>query len=298
MDWKKLGKKLLYPPVWLMAVLTVLSAAALTAVFLKGWDESPVAYAVYVLAFYTLSVVTLFCAIVLPKRYKQIKQKIYDNPLGNRYMTDIVFRTHVSLYTSLGINLLYVAVNVVSWFLYRSMWFICLAVYYVTLAVMRFLLVRYVRLNEIGANRHGELKRSILCSCILLTLNFFLAGAVLMIVYQNKGFEYHGMLIYVMAAYTFYITTNAIINLFKYRKLGSPVMTTAKIITFSAALVSMLSLETAMFSSFGGEMAAEDRRLMIILTGAGVSIAVITMSVCMILRCAKEIKESRSNENG
>ena len=51
MDWKRLAKKLLHPPVWLMAVLTVFSAAALTAVFLKGWDESPVAYAGYVLAF-------------------------------------------------------------------------------------------------------------------------------------------------------------------------------------------------------------------------------------------------------
>ena len=298
MDWKRLAKKLLHPPVWLMAVLTVFSAAALTAVFLKGWDESPVAYAVYVLAFYTLSVVTLFCAIVLPKQYKQIRQKIYDHPLGNRYMTDVVFRTHVSLYTSLGINLLYVAVNVASYFLYHSMWFICLAVYYVTLAVMRFLLLRYVRGNEIGANRYGELKSSILCSCILLTLNFFLSGAVLMIVYQNKGFQYHGMMIYVMAAYTFYITTNAIINLCKYRKLGSPVMTAAKIITFSAALVSMLSLETAMFSQFGEEMAEENKRLMLILTGAGVSVAVITMSVYMIARCAIEIKKIRSNEDG
>lgn len=298
MDWKKIGRKLLFPPVWVMILLVILSAIAVPYVLITGNTTSVLAYVTYVVSFYTLCVVCIFCVMVLPGRYRQIRQKIHDHPLGNRYLTDAVFRTHVSLYTSLGVNLLYVALNVVSYVLYRSMWFVCLAVYYVILALMRFLLVRYVRGNQIGTNRWGELKRSALCAWILLTLNFFLSGAVLMIVYQDKGFQYHGVLIYVMAAYTFYITTHAIIDLIKYRKYHSPVMTTAKMITFCAALVSMLSLETAMFSQFGAEMTLKDQRLMIMLTGAGVSIAVISVSVYMILRCAKEMKQIRSSKNG
>lgn len=298
MDWKKIGKKLLFPPVWVMALLTVLSAAALIAVFLKGWDATPIAYIVYVLAFYTLSVVTVFCAMVLPKQYQQIRQKILKHPLGNRYMTDKLFRTKISLNLSLGINLAYVAINVLSWYLYQSWWFVCLAVYYVILSVMRFLLVRYVRLNDIGANRYGELKRSLICSCVMLLLNFFLSGAVLMVVYQNRGFEYHGIMIYVMAMFTFYNATFAIIDLIKYRSFESPVMSTAKGISTAAALVSMLNLETAMFAEFGAEMAKEDQRLMIILTGAGISIAVIFMAIYMIVRCTKEIKKMRCSENG
>lgn len=298
MDWKKFGKKLLFPPVWLMAILTVLSAAALTFVFVRGLEESPVAYATYVVAFYTLSVVCVFCARVLPKRYKEIKQRIYSTPLGNRYMTDAAFRTHVSLNTSLGINLLYVGVNVLSFVLYSSSWFIVLALYYGILAVMRFLLLRYERKNGIGKDRTAELKSVTVCSSILLTLNFVLSGAVLMILYQNKGFEYHGMLIYVMASYTFYITTHAVIGLVKYRRLGSPVMTMAKIISLSAALVSMLSLETAMFSQFGQDMTTEAQRLMIALTGAGVSIIVVTMSVYMIVKSVNEIKNQKGNNNG
>jgi hypothetical protein len=38
MDWKNLSKKLLFPPIWLMAVLTILSAAALIFVFVKGLE--------------------------------------------------------------------------------------------------------------------------------------------------------------------------------------------------------------------------------------------------------------------
>ena len=291
MDWKKIGKKLLFPPIWSMIVLTVFSAIALAWVFMNGQEESPISYVIYVLAFYTLTVLCVFFSMVLPGRYRQIRQKIYDNPIGHKYMTDIVFRTHVSLYSSLGINILYVGVNILSFFLYRSMWFVVLAVYYGILAIMRFLLVRYVRKAGIGKDRLGELKRSRLCAMILLTVNFALSGAVLMILYQNKGFEYHGVLIYVMAAYTFYITTHAIIDLIKYRKYNSPIMTTTKVIALSAALVSMLSLETAMFSQFGADMAPENKWLMIALTGAGVSVTVVTMSIYMIVKSVKEIRK-------
>jgi len=298
MDWKKIGKKLLFPPVWLMILLTVLSAAGLVAVFVNGWDTAPVAYGIYVLAFYTLSVVTVFCVMVLPKQYGRIKEKVLANPLGNRYATDKIFRTKVSLNLSLGINLLYVAINVLSWYLYKSWWFVCLAVYYVILSVMRFLLVRYVRVNRIGANRYGELKRSLACSYIMLLLNFFLSGAVLMVVYQNRGYEYHGILIYVMAMYTFYTATHAIIELVKYRSFESPVMSTAKVISMGAALVSMLNLETAMFVEFGAEMAKKDQQLMIMLTGAGISITVIVMAVYLIVRSSKEMKKMRCEKNG
>ena len=298
MDWKKIGKKLLFPPVWLMVLLTVLCAAGLSVVFVNGWEMTAVAYAVYVLAFYTLSVVTMFCVMVLPRQYGKIKERVLANPLAKRYTTDSVFRTKVSLNLSLGINLVYVAINVLSWYLYQSWWFVCLAVYYVILSLMRFLLVRYVRVNSIGVDRYGELKRALACSCIMLLLNFFLSGAVLMVVYQNKGFQYHGIMIYVMALYTFYMATHAVINFVKYRSFESPVMVTAKVISLAAALVSVLNLETAMFAEFGADMAKKNQQLMIILTGAGISITVIVMAAYMIVRCTGQMKKIRSNEHG
>ena len=291
MDWKKTGKKLLFPPIWVQVILTVVSAAALITIFIKGWSETPIAYGVYVLAFYTLSTVTLFCCMVLPKKYRSIKQKIYDNPLGNRYMTDRAFRTKVSLNISLGINLVYVGLQLLQWRMFQSWWFVVLALYYSILSVMRFLLVRYVRRNTIGSSIRGEWKRSRICAYTLLLVNLSLSGAVLMILYQNRGYDYPGILIYVMAAYTFYATIHAIVDMVRYRKLGSPVMTTAKVVSLSSALVSMLNLETAMFSQFGKEMAEGDQRLMIVLTGAGISITVITLSVVLIRNANKALRK-------
>ena len=296
MDWKKIGKKLLFPPIWLMVILVIISAAALAFVFVKGMEQSIPAYIVYVLAFYTLSVVTVFCVMVLPKQYSTIKQKIYDNPLGNRYMTDRVFRTNISLSISFVISMLYVGINLWSWRMLQSCWFMVLAVYYVIMAVMRFLLVRYVRIQKIGTNILSEWKRSRICAYILLLINLSLSVAVLMILYQSKGYDYPGIMIYVMALYTFYSTIHAIVDIVKYHKLGSPVMSTAKIVSLSGALVSMLNLETAMFAQFGADMSMENQRSFIILTGAGVSITVVTLSAILIVNANKEIRRIKDGE--
>jgi len=296
MDWKKIGKKLLYPPIWLMVILVVASAVALTLVFVKGMEQSIPAYIVYVLAFYTLSVVCVFCVLVLPKQYGIIRQKIYDSPLGNQFMTDRVFRINVSLSVSFGISMLYVGINLWSWHMLKSYWFMVLAVYYVIMAVMRFLLVRYVRIQKIGTNILGEWKRSRICAYILLLINLSLSGAVLMILYQSKGYDYPGVMIYVMALYTFYSTIHAVVDIVKYRKLGSPIMSTAKIVSLSGALVSMLNLETAMFAQFGADMSPKNQRIFIILTGAGVSITVVTLSVILIVNANKEIRRIKDGK--
>lgn len=290
MDWKKIGKKLLLPPIWVMVILTILSAAALVTVFVKGWESAVVAYIVYVFSFYTLCVVSVFLFKVLPKKYHAIKQKIYENPFGNRYMTDKAFRTKVSLYAALGINLLYVALQGAQWYLFQSWWFVVLAAYYVILSMMRFLLLRYILNNPIGSSVLKEWRRSRFCAAILMLVNLCLSGAVLMILYENKGYDYPGVLIYVMALYTFYSTINAIVQMVKYRKFGSPIMSTAKVIALSAALMSMLNLETAMFSQFGADLAVESQRLMIILTGAGISIVVNAMSAVLIVKSTNEIQ--------
>ena len=296
MDWKKIGKKLLFPPIYLLVILVIVSAAALSLIFAKGLEQTIPAYIVYGLAFYTLSTVTVYCVLVLPKQYSTIKQNIYNHPFGNRYMTDEVFRTNISLCVSFGISMLYAGINLWSWYALQSYWFMVLAVYYVIMAVMRFLLVRYVRIQKIGTSILGEWKRSRSCAYILLLINLSLSGAVLMILYQHRGYDYPGVMIYVMALYTFYALTMSIVDMVKCRKMGSPVMSTAKIVSLSAAVVSLLNLETAMFAQFGADMSAEHQRIFIILTGAGVSITIVTLSVTLIGNANKEIRRIQNGQ--
>lgn len=294
--WKEIVKKLLYPPIWIVIVLTIICTFALVEIFVNGWEMTVLAYASYVLSFYTLCEICFICWKVLPGYYKVVKYKMHQNKYVDRYMTDAVFKSNVGLYRSLVINLIYVILNAVSGYIYQTYWFVIFAVYYAIIAMMRFLLVRYVAKNTIGNNHIGELKRARLCAYILMTVNLSLSGAVLMMVFFDRGFYYQGVLIYVIALYTFYITTTAIIDMVKYRKYKSPILSITKVIQMASALFSMLFLETAMFAQFGADMSKENKKIMIMVTGAGISIAVVSMAVYMIVRTTKELQQHKDNK--
>lgn len=295
-EWKKIGKKLIFPPIWLIVLLTVACTVALVEIFLNGWEMSILAYISYAISFYTLTVLCIACWKVFPGRYKEIKEKMHGNKYIDRYMTDAVFKSNVGLYRSFAINLIYVVINSVSAYIYQTNWFGIFAAYYAVIAIMRFLLVRYVMKHPIGENHLGELKRARLCAYILMTVNLSLSGAVLMMVFFDRGFQYQGFLIYVIAMYTFYITTTAIIDMVKYRKYKSPILSITKVIKLASALFSMLFLETAMFAQFGADTSEETKQLMIMLTGAGISIVVVAMAVFMIVQTSKEIKQYKNSK--
>lgn len=294
-DWKAIFRRLLFLPLWMIILLVVASGAALVSVFAKGWENYSVAYVVYIVSFYSLMVVCISCWKTFPRYYKNAKGKVYKNKYACRYLTDAAYKIHVSLYLSLGINLLYIATNAVSAFVYNTVWFGLFAVYYAVMAIMRFLLVIYVKRVGIGNDLIGELKHSRLCAYILMVVNLVLSGAVLMMVYNDRGFEYHGILIYVMAMYAFWVTTTAIIDLFRYGKYNSPIMFTSKAIKLAAAMVSMLSLETAMFSQFGQDESTEMQQIMIMATGGGIAVIVTVMSAYIIIHNTKGIRKLKNN---
>ncbi len=297
--WKAVLNRILFPPLFIILLLTAFSAAALVVVFVNGLSETAIAYAVYPISAYSLTVFSIACAKTIPEKYMQIKEKAYKNKYIYRYLTDRVFKLRVDLYRSLTFNIMYVAFNVVSSFIYDTAWFSIFAGYYGIMAIMRFLLVRYAKNNEIeiGKVRIGEYKRSRVCAFLLIAITSSLSSAVVMMILFDRGFEYKGLLIYVMAAYTFYITTMSIIDFIRCRKYNSPIIATSAAIRLAAALGSMLFLETAMFAQFGAPGSREIQHAIIMLTGDGISAIVIAMAVVMIIRSTKAIRRIRKEEN-
>lgn len=143
-----------------------------------------------------------------------------------------------------------------------------------------------------------EYKRYRLCGIMLLIMNQALTGIVIFMVHHNKGFDYPRLLIYAMAMYSFYSIITAAINLVKFRKHGSPILSAAKVINLVAAMVSVLSMETAMLAQFGGDNDFEFRSLMTGLTGGGVCIAVIAMAAFMLWKSSQQLKKLRIYEKG
>lgn len=284
---KSVIKKLLFPYIPVIFICAPVAAALLIYTFVCGRDDTPIGYFSYLFSAYAL---TIIC-VRIPTAVKYISRQMHQNKTVYRYLTDIPFRMRVSLYMSLGINAIYAAVKLFTGIYYGSVWFVTLSVYYIMLAIMRFLLLRHVNGNTIGTNYIAELKRYRVCGGILLGMNAALSGMAALVVIENKGFQYAGFLIYAMAAYTFYTTIISVINVIKYRRLNSPVMSAAKAINLAAALVSMLSLETAMLAQFGDDEIF--RRNITAITSAAVCTTVLGIAVFMIASSTVRLNKDR-----
>lgn len=295
---KAVLKKIFFLPPLPTVLIAVLSFI-FVFIMLGTGEDSVLSYSAYILSAYAMIITVTGSFRIIEAVRNGIHElspikKLYSIPLGKRLIEDAVFRSEIALHGGLVINLLYAILNLFSGLTYQSTWFIALAFYYTLLSVMRAVLVRYVHRNSVGENIISEFKRYRACGIILLLMNQALVGIIIYMVTQNRGFSYPGVMIYAMAMYTFYITISAIINVVKFRKRGSPLLSAAKVISLTAALVSMLSLETAMLTQFGSDQPGF-RRLMLGASGGVVFLIVLTMAVYMIVRSTKQIRKLKDN---
>ena len=160
---------------------------------------------------------------------------------------------------------------------------------------MRFFLLRDVK-GELDNNVSSQWKRYRFCGILLILMNVALGGIVFLIVYQNKGFSYHYIYTIGMAAFTFLMTSLAIKNFISYRKHQYPLISAVKYIGLASALVSMLSLETALLNAFGKENDVVFRDVMTAITGGVICVIVLAIGVYMVIRSTQQLKNCEINQ--
>ena len=296
MDWKKLGKALLFPHIAIMIILVPIATVLLVGSMVFVGTESVIAIISYVLAAYTL---TVWC-FKIPYLIKFFKTFKDENKYARRWQDDPRLRVNVSLYGSLAWNALYGLFQLWLGFYHHTFWFYSLGAYYICLAVMRFFLVRHTSKYAPGENMQTELVKYRACGWIFLLMNLALALIIFFMVYWNRTFEHHMITAIAMAAYTFTALTTAIINVIKYRKYHSPVYSASRVISLAAALVSMLTLESTMLTTFGDEtMTATAQKWMLGATGGAISVLIVATAIYMIVIGTKKLKQLNAEvENG
>ena len=101
-----------------------------------------------------------------------------------------------------------------------------------------------------------------------------------------------------IAAYTFTALTIAIVGLVKFRKYKSPVYSASKAVSLAAALVSVLTLEATMLTTFGGETITDSvRKLFLSLSGGMISAFIVAMSLYMIISATGELKKQEEKKD-
>lgn len=293
MDWKKIGKAILFPHIAIMIILIPIATGFLMfSMVYIGTDAIP-SYISYVIAAYTL---TVWC-FRIPQLIHSIKTFKNENQYAQLWLSDTRLRINVSLYSSLIWNTAYAVFQLVLGFWHHTFWYSSLAGYYICLAVMRFFLAQYTRKHKTGEKMREELIRYRNCGIVFLLMNLALSMIVFFMVYWNKTFEHHEITTIAMAAYTFGSMTIAVINVVKYRKYNSPVYSASKAISLAAACVSMLTLESTMLNTFSdGTMTLTDSRFMLGATGAVICLFIVTMAVYMIIQSSKKLKMLKMEE--
>ena len=296
MDWKKLGKALLFPHIVIMILLVPIATVLLVGSMVFVGTESVIAYISYVLAAYTL---TVWC-FKIPYLIKFLKTFKDENKYARKWQDDTRLRVNVSLYGSLAWNALYGLFQLWLGFYHHTFWFYSLGAYYICLGVMRFFLVRHTSKYAPGEKMQTELKKYRTCGCVFLVMNLALALIIFFMVYWNRTFEHHMITAIAMAAYTFTALTTAIVNVVRYRKYNSPVFSASKAISLAAALVSMLTLESTMLTTFSdGTMTATTQKWMLGATGGTISVLIVATAIYMIVVGTKKLKQLKPEvENG
>ena len=296
MDWKKLGKALLYPKTVLMILLVPIAAALLVGSMVFVGTESAIAYVSYVLAAYTLAV---WC-MKIPNVIRFFKRFKMENKYAQKWFNDTRLRVNVSLYGSFVWNAMYGVFQLWLGIYHRTFWFSSLGAYYICLGAMRFFLLRHTKKYAPGERMRTELIKYRACGWVFLVMNLALALIVFFMIYWNRTFRHHMITTIAMAAYTFTSFSMAIVNVVKYKKYNSPVFSASKAISFAAACVSMLTLTSTMLTTFSdGTMDVLTQKMMLGSVGIAVSGVVVTMAIYMIAQSTKKLKKINTEvQNG
>lgn len=289
-------KRIFNPANWMLFIISVVSYTALIFIFVYEKTESILAYLIYGMSAYSF---TAFC-IALPEAIRKAAQKIQrsrmmkwllSSKIADRYRSDLAFRGNISIYQGMASNFLYMIFRAVTGIYYASVWFISIAVYYLILGAIRaYLVICY---------KQRDNKDETICyrntAWSLFLLNIPMGGMIALMIRTNSGFSYPGYVIYLSALYTFCTLIIAVRNVIKFRKVGSPILSAAKVLNFIAAMMSILGLQTAMISQFSTN--GEDyRKMMNTITGGFVYGIVLVIAIYMLLRSRNIRKDAKRSE--
>ncbi len=292
MMWKKLFDKVLFPHIAILIILLP-TAAVLLAYAVLAEANDIVVYGSYVLSAYTL---TVWCVRVL-RIIRFCRSFKKENKYARLWFGDERLRVNVSLGISFVWNAAYSFLQLWLGWKNDSLWYYSLAIYYILLASMRFFLAAHTRKFRAGEQMRAELMRYRACGIIFLIMNVAISVMIFYMAYLNRS-EDHGEIITIaMAAYTFTTFFIAICNIVRYGRYNSPVYSASKAISFAAACVSMLTLESSMLNTFNKEQTSDVmRKIFLMSSGIAVSTFIITMAIYMIITGTKKLKLLKAKE--
>jgi len=159
----------------------------------------------------------------------------------------------------------------------HSWWFVALAAYYIVLAVMRFSVLLSLRGTEPETERFVMRFSGGMC----LFLSVTLAGITYLSLLDERGTQYHEVIMITMALYAFSKITMAVIRMAQRDRNNRPALKCMRSLTLTDAAVSVFALQRSMLVTFNG-MSPSNIQLMNALTGSAVYLLTAILGINLI----------------
>lgn len=287
--WKERLWKVLFPKTWVVFLLFNISVVLMLYVFTQGRTAEPVAYVTYGVSSYALVIV---CARI-PSIVKSIRESLHKNKYAHRFLMDKELRVWVFTYMGLIVNVCFAIFKIVVGYLYDSAWLYAMAGYHTLSSLMTFVIVYRDKKGK-DAEEYTRIIRGLhsyeMCGWLMILMNTAISVIVFMVIFRKQTITYPGVMIYAIAAYSFYCLIMAIVNLMKYRRKHNPVFSAIKRIGLAKALVSIFTMQVAMLTQFGGNDELLTR-IFNLATGSVVCASIMALAVFMLLGVRKDYRE-------
>ena len=222
----------------------------------------------------------------------RIKEFLYKYKYVEKYLTDDIFQTQTMLLASLAMNIAAATFKFVMGVWFGSKWLVTVSIYFLTLSAMRLLLLNRDRkskkLETPEHKRLYDLKGYRVCGYMVLFMNMIVGRMIVQMLVDNEGYDYPGLMLYLIGLFAIANFANAIYNVKKYWHIYNPMISAAKRLSFSTALVLLYTLQTSALARFGNNH-EQLRRLLNSISGAVVELVLFTMAILMIVRSNQEM---------
>lgn len=286
-------------PFWIVIVIEIVSAGLsllYTATDLLKAVPVSIAYMIYVVAGCGLCLfVWRMILFFEDAQWKEkLRKMIHRWSFLGKMADDFSYRTVTMAGISFVMNMLFaVSKGVVGW-ISTSFWMITFAAYYMVLCLSKLILLgTRFKLRKIDNKKMREIKEwkaYRFCGILLMMLTIVLQGMVVLIMKTGSQFTYHEILLLLIATVDFYSLIVSIVYMIRNRGIHTPIIAAIKNISFASSLVSILSLQTAMFASYGADMDLQQKKVMNLLTGSAVCILILAFGGYMIWNARKNLK--------
>lgn len=295
-QFKRICGKLLFPHFLLILLVSALSAVGLGWVFLTGRETHWLACPIYALSAYAM---TVLCIWLVPAIFRAARENRQHLRALTPEEKETGFRR--SLVSGMIMNLLYASFHILIGTGSRSAWIISQGAYQLVMALIHLTLMYYERRrrNAVLSRERQRIgwKGFRTCGIWLLILHLTMTGLVFQMVWRRETKNYPGVMIFAVAAYTFYKLTVAILRVLRHRGNADALRGAARNIDLSEALMNLFTLQAALLRVFGTAPQEEFRFLMNSLTGGAVCLLTVGGAVGMICHGSQNIKQQSASES-